>query len=113
MARQGLRIHSLHGSGSDVSSLLPFTSSWSLLFALCQAVRRLERREMSETFELWQIKLVLEFFSSRSHQERMSRNPTRGLFMNSEFLPVMKCTIDNTLDQWLQGTEERTKTLQP
>uniref|UniRef100_A0A8C5XAC6 Anaphase-promoting complex subunit 1 n=1 Tax=Malurus cyaneus samueli TaxID=2593467 RepID=A0A8C5XAC6_9PASS len=71
--------------------------------AIDQAVRRLERREMSETFELWQIKLVLEFFSSRSHQERMSRNPTRGLFMNSEFLPVMKCTIDNTLDQWLQA----------
>uniref|UniRef100_A0A803V0C3 Anaphase-promoting complex subunit 1 n=1 Tax=Ficedula albicollis TaxID=59894 RepID=A0A803V0C3_FICAL len=68
-----------------------------------KAVRRLERREMSETFELWQMKLVLEFFSSRSHQERMSRNPTRGLFMNSEFLPVMKCTIDNTLDQWLQA----------
>uniref|UniRef100_A0A803VVH8 Anaphase-promoting complex subunit 1 n=1 Tax=Ficedula albicollis TaxID=59894 RepID=A0A803VVH8_FICAL len=71
--------------------------------AIDQAVRRLERREMSETFELWQMKLVLEFFSSRSHQERMSRNPTRGLFMNSEFLPVMKCTIDNTLDQWLQA----------
>uniref|UniRef100_A0A8C0FJZ4 Anaphase-promoting complex subunit 1 n=1 Tax=Bubo bubo TaxID=30461 RepID=A0A8C0FJZ4_BUBBB len=68
-----------------------------------KAVRRLERREMSETFELWQIKLVLEFFSSRSHQERMTRNPNRGLFMNSEFLPVMKCTIDNTLDQWLQA----------
>uniref|UniRef100_A0A672TR24 Anaphase promoting complex subunit 1 n=1 Tax=Strigops habroptila TaxID=2489341 RepID=A0A672TR24_STRHB len=71
--------------------------------AIDQAVRRLERKEMSETFELWQIKLVLEFFSSRSHQERMSRNPNRGLFMNSEFLPVMKCTIDNTLDQWLQA----------
>ncbi|XP_014750636.1 PREDICTED: anaphase-promoting complex subunit 1 isoform X1 [Sturnus vulgaris] len=71
--------------------------------AIDQAVRRLERREMSETFELWQMKLVLEFFSSRSHQERVSRNPTRGLFMNSEFLPVMKCTIDNTLDQWLQA----------
>uniref|UniRef100_A0A8C8AJY4 Anaphase-promoting complex subunit 1 n=1 Tax=Otus sunia TaxID=257818 RepID=A0A8C8AJY4_9STRI len=71
--------------------------------AIDQAVRRLERREMSETFELWQIKLVLEFFSSRSHQERMTRNPNRGLFMNSEFLPVMKCTIDNTLDQWLQA----------
>ncbi|KAK2520245.1 Anapc1 [Columba guinea] len=70
--------------------------------AIDQAVRRLERREMSETFELWQIKLVLEFFSSRSHQERLSRNPNRGLFMNSEFLPLMKCAIDNTLDQWLQ-----------
>lgn len=68
-------------------------------------MRILERKEMSETFELWQIKLVLEFFSSRSHQERVRRNPNRGLFMNSEFLPVMKCTIDNTLDQWLQGKE--------
>ncbi|KAM7172817.1 anaphase-promoting complex subunit 1 isoform 5-T5 [Macrochelys suwanniensis] len=71
--------------------------------AIDQAVRILERKEMSETFELWQIKLVLEFFSSRSHQERVRRNPNRGLFMNSEFLPVMKCTIDNTLDQWLQA----------
>ncbi|XP_053169492.1 anaphase-promoting complex subunit 1 isoform X1 [Hemicordylus capensis] len=69
--------------------------------AIDQAVRRLERREMTETFDLWQIKLVLEFFNSRSHQERMRKNPHRGLFMNSEFLPVMKCSIDNTLDQWL------------
>ncbi|XP_036606766.1 anaphase-promoting complex subunit 1 [Trichosurus vulpecula] len=71
--------------------------------AIDQTVRRLERREISETFELWQIKLVLEFFSSRSHQERMQKIPSRGLFMNSEFLPVMKCTIDNALDQWLQA----------
>uniref|UniRef100_A0A8D2LF30 Anaphase-promoting complex subunit 1 n=1 Tax=Varanus komodoensis TaxID=61221 RepID=A0A8D2LF30_VARKO len=68
-----------------------------------KAVRRLEKREMSETFDLWQIKLVLEFFNSRSHQERMRKNPHLGLFMNSEFLPVMKCSIDNTLDQWLQA----------
>lgn len=68
-------------------------------------MRRLERGEMSETFELGQIKLVLEFFNSRCHQGRMSRNPSRGLFMNSEFLPVMKCTIDKALDQWLQGIE--------
>ncbi|VFV22754.1 anaphase-promoting complex subunit [Lynx pardinus] len=68
-----------------------------------QAMRRLGRREMSETSELWQIKLVLEFFSSRSHQERLQNHPKRGLFMNSEFLPVVKCTIDNTLDQWLQA----------
>ncbi|KAM4771923.1 anaphase-promoting complex subunit 1 [Rhinophrynus dorsalis] len=71
--------------------------------AIDQAVRRLERGEISETFELWQIKLVLEFFSSRSLQERMKKNSNRGLFMNSEFLPVMKCTIDNALDQWLQA----------
>lgn len=71
--------------------------------AIDQAVRRLERREMSETFDLWQIKLVLEFFNSRSHQDRVRKNPHRGLFMNSEFLPVMKCSIDNALDQWLQA----------
>lgn len=58
---------------------------------------------MSETSELWQIKLVLEFFSSRSHQERLQKHPRRGLFMSSEFLPVVKCAIDNTLDRWLQG----------
>lgn len=33
--------------------------------------------------------------------------------MNSEFLPVMKCTIDNTLDQWLQGIEKKALVLQP
>ncbi|XP_063774168.1 anaphase-promoting complex subunit 1 isoform X1 [Pseudophryne corroboree] len=71
--------------------------------AIDQAVRRLERRETTETFELWQIKLVLDFFNSQKLQERMKRNFNRGLFMNSEFLPVMKCTIDNTLDEWLQG----------
>lgn len=57
---------------------------------------------MSDTSDLWQIKLILEFFSSRSHQERQ-QDPKRGLFMNSEFLPVVKCTIDATLDEWLQG----------
>ncbi|KAL7987272.1 hypothetical protein Chor_006191 [Crotalus horridus] len=72
--------------------------------AIDQAVRRLEKKEMSETFDLWQIKLVLEFFNSRSHQERIRKNAHAGLFMNSEFLPVMKCSIDNTLDQWLQGS---------
>ncbi|CAN0504049.1 unnamed protein product [Rangifer tarandus platyrhynchus] len=75
--------------------------------AMDQAVRRLGRREMSETSDLWQIKLVLEFFSSRSHQERLQNQPRRGLFMNSEFLPVVKCTIDNTLDQWLQAGGDR------
>ncbi|MXQ90209.1 hypothetical protein E5288_WYG017338 [Bos mutus] len=75
--------------------------------AMDQAVRRLGRREMSETSDLWQIKLVLEFFSSRSHQERLQNQPNRGLFMNSEFLPVVKCTTDNTLDQWLQAGGDR------
>ncbi|XP_078504893.1 anaphase-promoting complex subunit 1 [Lissotriton helveticus] len=71
--------------------------------AIDQAVRRLERRATTETFELWQIKLVLEFFNSRSLQERMYQNSSRALLMNSELLPLMKCTIDNALDQWLQA----------
>ncbi|XP_023412805.2 anaphase-promoting complex subunit 1 isoform X4 [Loxodonta africana] len=71
--------------------------------AMDQAIRRLGRKEMSETSELWQIRLVLEFFSSRSHQERLQNHLNRGLFMNSEFLPVVKCTIDNALDRWLQA----------
>lgn len=70
---------------------------------LTQAIRSLKKRDMSDTSDLWQIKLILEFFSSRSHQERQQNQPKRGLFMNSEFLPVVKCTIDATLDQWLQG----------
>ncbi|XP_077884433.1 anaphase-promoting complex subunit 1 isoform X2 [Ictidomys tridecemlineatus] len=71
--------------------------------AMDQAIRRLRKKEMSDTSELWQIKLVLDFFSSRSHQERLQNHPKRGLFMHSEFLPVVKCTIDSTLDQWLQA----------
>ncbi|KAH0510942.1 Anaphase-promoting complex subunit 1 [Microtus ochrogaster] len=70
--------------------------------AMDQAIRSLKKRDMSDTSDLWQIKLILEFFSSRSHQERQ-QDPKRGLFMNSEFLPVVKCTIDATLDEWLQA----------
>ncbi|EGW04951.1 Anaphase-promoting complex subunit 1 [Cricetulus griseus] len=71
--------------------------------AMDQAIRSLRKRDMLNTSDLWQIKLILEFFSSRSHQERQQNNPKQGLFMNSEFLPVVKCTIDATLDQWLQA----------
>jgi anaphase-promoting complex subunit 1 len=38
----------------------------------------------------------------------VQNHPKRGLFMNSEFLPVVKCTIDNTLDQWLRGDVDST-----
>lgn len=71
--------------------------------AMDQALRSLKKRDMSNTSDLWQIKLILEFFSSRSHQERQQTYPKRGLFINSEFLPVVKCTVDSTLDQWLQA----------
>lgn len=79
------------------------THMMHVVFLPLKAVRRLGRGEVSETAELWQIKLVLAFFSSRSHQERLQSPPKRGFFMSSEFLPVVKCAIDNTLDQWLQG----------
>ncbi|MBN3295003.1 APC1 protein, partial [Amia calva] len=69
--------------------------------AIDQAVRRLEKQEMCETFELWQIKLVLEFCSCRVLQERLKEPQGKGLLLSSEFLPIMKCSADNSLDQWL------------
>ncbi|RLW07223.1 hypothetical protein DV515_00004274 [Chloebia gouldiae] len=75
--------------------------------AIDQAVRRLERQEMSETFELWQMKLVLEFFSSRSHQERMSRNPTRG-----RIFPGQKQTVTTAGWPWQKEGGQKT-TSQP
>ncbi|MBN3279981.1 APC1 protein, partial [Polyodon spathula] len=82
-----------------------------IYMAIDQAVRRLERKEMSETFELWQIKLVLDFSSSKILQERLRQTPGEGLLMNSEFLPVMKCSSDNSLDQWLYGKYDKTFSL--
>ncbi|KAG9332863.1 hypothetical protein JZ751_014467 [Albula glossodonta] len=34
-------------------------------------------------------------------QERLRRPEGQGLLLSSEFLPVMKCSADNTLDRWL------------
>ncbi|XP_059838868.1 anaphase-promoting complex subunit 1 [Hypanus sabinus] len=71
--------------------------------AIDQAVRRLERKEMSETFELWQIKLVQQFYNSSSLQDNF-KNSNRGLLINSEFLLAMKSSLDSTLDQWLHAS---------
>ncbi|XP_072103052.1 anaphase-promoting complex subunit 1 isoform X1 [Mobula birostris] len=71
--------------------------------AIDQAVRRLERKEMSETFELWQIKLVQQFYNSISLQDNF-KNSSRGLLINSEFLLAMKSSLDSTLDQWLHAS---------
>lgn len=92
-----LRVPYEHGSQGSLAHMT------HIVFLPLKAVRRLGRGEVSETAELWQIKLVLAFFSSRSHQERLHSPPKRGFFMSSEFLPVVKCAIDNALDQWLQG----------
>ncbi|XP_051781384.1 anaphase-promoting complex subunit 1 isoform X2 [Erpetoichthys calabaricus] len=69
--------------------------------AIDQAVRRLEKNEISETFDFWQIKLVFEFCNSKILENRLRQTTGKGLLINSEFLPVIKCAIDNTLDQWL------------
>ncbi|XP_067276723.1 anaphase-promoting complex subunit 1 isoform X1 [Pseudorasbora parva] len=68
-----------------------------------QAVRTLERGDLCETFSLWQMKLVLELCESRVLQQRLreTHQQTRGLLLNSEFLPVMKSSADRALDQWL------------
>ncbi|XP_030628160.1 anaphase-promoting complex subunit 1 [Chanos chanos] len=68
-----------------------------------QAVKQLDRGEMSETFALWQMKLVLELCESRVLQHRLSHThrKRRGLLLSSEFLPVMKSSADSALDRWL------------
>ncbi|KAJ8248603.1 hypothetical protein GJAV_G00243760 [Gymnothorax javanicus] len=69
--------------------------------AIDQAVQRLARGEVTETFALRQIGLVLDLCSCRVLQERMRRPEGRGLLLSSEFLPVMKISLDNSLDRWL------------
>uniref|UniRef100_A0A8C4RIV1 Anaphase-promoting complex subunit 1 n=1 Tax=Erpetoichthys calabaricus TaxID=27687 RepID=A0A8C4RIV1_ERPCA len=51
------------------------------------------------TFDFWQIKLVFEFCNSKILENRLRQTTGKGLLINSEFLPVIKCAIDNTLDQ--------------
>ncbi|KAL2083271.1 hypothetical protein ACEWY4_021044 [Coilia grayii] len=77
--------------------------------AIDQAVRAVERGEVSETFALAQMKLVLELCGSRVLQRRYATPPprqaphrkSRGLLLSSEFLPVMKSAADSALDRWL------------
>ncbi|XP_066534503.1 anaphase-promoting complex subunit 1 isoform X2 [Hoplias malabaricus] len=68
-----------------------------------QTVKALERGKLSETFCLWQMKLVLELCESRVLQERLrnTHRQSRGLLLSSEFLPVMKSCADRALDHWL------------
>ncbi|XP_026795079.3 anaphase-promoting complex subunit 1 isoform X1 [Pangasianodon hypophthalmus] len=68
-----------------------------------QVVKALEQGELSETFSLWQMKLVLELCESRILQQRLrdTRRQSRGLLLSSEFLPVMKTSADQALDRWL------------
>lgn len=79
-----------------------------LVLPMCvtfQVVKALERGELSETFSLWQMKLVLELCESAILQQRLrdTRRQSRGLLLSSEFLPVMKSSADQALDRWLCG----------
>ncbi|KAI1886381.1 hypothetical protein AGOR_G00213430 [Albula goreensis] len=69
--------------------------------AIDQAVQSLGRAEMGQTFALGQLALVLELCECRALQERLRRPEGQGLLLSSEFLPVMKCSADKTLDRWL------------
>ncbi|KAI5108590.1 anaphase-promoting complex subunit 1 isoform X2, partial [Silurus meridionalis] len=68
-----------------------------------QVVKALEQGQMSETFSLWQMKLVLELCESGILQQRLrdTCRRSRGLLLSSEFLPVMKSSADQALDRWL------------
>lgn len=70
-----------------------------------KVVKALEQGELSETFSLWQMKLVLELCESGILQQRLrdTRRQSRGLLLSSEFLPVMKSSADQALDRWLCG----------
>uniref|UniRef100_A0A4W4HBL4 Anaphase-promoting complex subunit 1 n=1 Tax=Electrophorus electricus TaxID=8005 RepID=A0A4W4HBL4_ELEEL len=56
-----------------------------------QAVKALERADVSETFGLWQMKLVLELCERGGLQQKPQ-----------ELLPVMKSSADRALDCWLR-----------
>ncbi|KAJ8250813.1 hypothetical protein COCON_G00227350 [Conger conger] len=69
--------------------------------AIDQAVKMLAQGEVSESVAVGQLGLVLDVCECRVLQERMRTAEGRGLLLSSEFLPRMKCSVDNTLDHWL------------
>uniref|UniRef100_A0A3Q3R8Z7 Uncharacterized protein n=1 Tax=Monopterus albus TaxID=43700 RepID=A0A3Q3R8Z7_MONAL len=70
--------------------------------AIEQTVAALRRGDLLQTFNLWQLRLVVELWDSRVLQGPTSRNDT---LLTSEFLPVMKNMVDVALDGWLRGEE--------
>ncbi|TSN48450.1 Anaphase-promoting complex subunit 1 [Bagarius yarrelli] len=72
-----------------------------------QVVKSLQQGDLSETFSLWQLKLVLELCESGVLQRRLQDvcRQRRGLLLSSEFLPVMKSSADQMLDRWLSGNK--------
>nr|XP_020457532.1 anaphase-promoting complex subunit 1 [Monopterus albus] len=68
--------------------------------AIEQTVAALRRGDLLQTFNLWQLRLVVELWDSRVLQGPTSRNDT---LLTSEFLPVMKNMVDVALDGWLRA----------
>uniref|UniRef100_A0A3P9JNL6 Anaphase-promoting complex subunit 1 n=1 Tax=Oryzias latipes TaxID=8090 RepID=A0A3P9JNL6_ORYLA len=68
--------------------------------AIEQAVTAMRHSDVQQTFPLWQLRLVIEFWDSR-----MLRSPgnCHDTLLTSEFLPVMKNAVDVALDSWLKG----------
>ncbi|XP_008298246.1 anaphase-promoting complex subunit 1 [Stegastes partitus] len=67
--------------------------------AIEQAVGALRRGDLLQTFPLWQLRLVVELWDSRMLKGPANANDT---LLTSEFLPVMKNTVDVALDGWLR-----------
>uniref|UniRef100_A0A3B5BH31 Anaphase-promoting complex subunit 1 n=1 Tax=Stegastes partitus TaxID=144197 RepID=A0A3B5BH31_9TELE len=68
--------------------------------AIEQAVGALRRGDLLQTFPLWQLRLVVELWDSRMLKGPANANDT---LLTSEFLPVMKNTVDVALDGWLRA----------
>ncbi|XP_010790445.1 anaphase-promoting complex subunit 1-like, partial [Notothenia coriiceps] len=68
--------------------------------AIEQAVGALRRRDLLQTFPLWQMRLVVELWDSRVQRGPNNRHDA---LLTSEFLPVMKNMVDVALDSWLKG----------
>ena len=69
-----------------------------------QAVGALRRGDLLQTFPLWQLRLVVELWDSRVLGGATNRHDA---LLTSEFLPVMKNTVDVALDAWLKGEERQ------
>lgn len=71
-----------------------------------QAVRALRRGDLPQTFSLWQLRLVVELWDSRMLRG-LGDGRQRDALLTTEFLPVMKNTVDVALDDWLRGEGRR------
>uniref|UniRef100_A0A3B3C1J0 Anaphase-promoting complex subunit 1 n=1 Tax=Oryzias melastigma TaxID=30732 RepID=A0A3B3C1J0_ORYME len=67
-----------------------------------KAVTALRHGDLQQTFPLWQLRLVIEFWDSRMLRSSSNRHDT---LLTSEFLPVMKNAVDVALDSWVKGEE--------